>query len=209
MKEGFPTSFRQFYDNVILWLMVESVILLYLLANIGCSLYFLREIVSAFGRLTPFRKLTKLLRLAFLWIPKTTSRQFDDFNVPAWAERAFSLVTKFCPCFKALSWFPAHSTFLVRFVRRFGVHILVFMVATVVCAIVAFFFLGFPFHESDPKDAELGLVWFILRMILIVPISTFNGVAACIGIVLCIRQVLRPFSQDLDDLSRGKLVLEF
>ena len=29
------------------------------------------------------------------------------------------------------------------------------------------------------------------------------------GVVVCIRQVLLPFSQDLDDLSRDKLVLEF
>ena len=214
-KEEFPTSFGQFHDVSPVF-MLEGVVSLFLLASIRCSFYFLQEIISAFGRLTLFRKLTKLLRHAFLWTPKTISRQFGDFNTPTWAERALSLVTQFCQCFKAVFWFPAHPTFLVRFVRHFGAHILGFVAATVVCAIVAFVFLGLLFrlfydrdYIHDPKDAELGLVRFILRMIFYGSISAFYGVVACIGIVLCIRQVHRPFSQDLEDLSRDKLVLEF
>jgi uncharacterized membrane protein YccC len=151
----------------------------------------------------PFSEARKLLT------PKTISCQFGDFNTPTWAERALSLVTQFCQCFKTvICQFPA-NTFLVRFVRHFGAHILVFMVGAVACAIVAFLFLGLLFRLRDPEDAELGLVRFIFRMIFYVSISVLYGVAACIGIVLCIRQVLRPFSQDLDDLSRDKLVLEF
>jgi hypothetical protein len=123
-KEGFPTSFGQFHDISPMF-MLEGMVSLCLLVNIGYSLYFLREIVSAFGRLTPFRKLAKLLRRAFLWTPKTISRQFGDFNTPTWAERALSVVTQFCQCFKTVIWFPANPT-LVRFVRCFGAHILVF-----------------------------------------------------------------------------------
>jgi len=83
---------------------------------------------------------------------------------------------------------------------------LVFMVAAVACAIVAFYFLGYLirlFHNRDPNDTELGLFGFLLFLL------GFYGAAACFGTVLCIRQVLRPFSQDLHDLSRDKLVLEF
>jgi hypothetical protein len=86
------------------------------------------------------------------------------------------------------------------------------MAASVPWAIVAFYFLGFLFrflYDRDPKDAKLGLVGFIFRIIFYTYLSGFHGVAACIGIILCIRQVLRPFSQDLDDLSCDKLVLEF
>jgi len=67
---------------------------IFFLATIGYLLYFLWEIVSAFGRLTPFRKLTKILRRAFLWIPRTVARRF---GAPKWAEGAVDLVTKFCP----------------------------------------------------------------------------------------------------------------
>ena len=95
--------------------------------------------------------------------------------------------------------------------RHFGAHILVFMVATVLSAIMAFMVLGFPFrvfHDRDP-NTELALVVLIIRMIFSVSTSAFYVVAACIGIILCIRQVLLPFFQDLDDLFRDKLVLEF
>jgi len=83
------------------------------------------------------------------------------------------------------------------------------MAAAAGCAVVAFLFLGFlfrVFYDRNPKD---GPVRFILRMIFYVPTSSLYGVTACIGIVLCIRQALRPFFQDLDDLSRDKLVFEF
>jgi hypothetical protein len=72
-QEGFPTSFGQF-QYITAMFMLEGMVSLSLLASIGWSLYFLREIVSAFGRLAPFRKLAKLLHRAFLWIPKTISR---------------------------------------------------------------------------------------------------------------------------------------
>jgi len=97
-EEGFPTSFGQLHDISPIF-MIEGVVLPFLLASIGCSLYFLREIISAFGSLSPLRKLTKLLHHAFLWIPKTISRQFGDFKTPAWAKRALSLVTRICACF--------------------------------------------------------------------------------------------------------------
>ena len=63
-QEGFPTSFSQLHDMSMM-LVTEVSIWLFLLPSIGYSLYFLREIVSAFGRLTPFLNLTKLLRRAF------------------------------------------------------------------------------------------------------------------------------------------------
>jgi hypothetical protein len=200
-QEGFPTSFGQFHDITPMF-MLESMVSLCFLASIGCSLYFLRKIVSAFGQLAPFRKLAKLLT------PKTISRQFGDFNIPKWAKRSLSLVSQICQCFRTVIGFLA-NTFLVRFVRHFGVHILVFMVAAVVCAIVAFLFFGLLFLLPDSEDAGLEQVVFILRMIFDVSSSVLCGLFACIGIVLCILQVLLPFFQDLDDLSRDKLVLEF
>jgi hypothetical protein len=167
--------------------MVEGVVSLFLLASIGWSLYFLREIVSAFGGLTPFRKLTKLLCHAFLWTTKTISSQFGDFNTPAWAERALSYVTRFCLCFNAVIWFFANPT-SVLFAKYFGAHILIFIAAAVACTIVAFYFLGFLFQLCGLKDAKLGLVVFILCVIFNVSTSVFYRVATYIGIVLCIRQ---------------------
>ena len=204
-KEGFPTSFRQFHTAVSINLFLEVLVSPFLLLNIRYSLYFLRKIVSAFGHLTPFWKLTKVFHRAFLWTTKTISRQFGDFNTPTWAEGALSLVTRFCLCFNAVIWFPANPTFLVRFVRCFGAHILGFMAASVACAILAFYFLDYLprlFHDTELGPFGFGhfLLCFYLGLFV---------VAACIGIVLCIRQVLLPFSQDLDNLSRDKLVLEF
>jgi hypothetical protein len=105
-KAGFPMSFGQFHDMSPRF-MVEGLVWLFLLASIGCSLYFLREIGSAFARLTPFRKLAKLLGRAFLWTPKMIWRQFGDFDTPTWTKGAGNLVTKFCPYFKAVILFPS------------------------------------------------------------------------------------------------------
>ncbi|KIM49829.1 hypothetical protein M413DRAFT_116606 [Hebeloma cylindrosporum] len=188
--EGASMSFTDFHDRSMMFL--GECIWLLPLAGIGYSLYFIREIVSAFGRLTPFRKLARLLRHAFLWIPKTISRQF---NTPTWAEAVLE---------------PVHKFF--RFVRCFIAHILFFMVATVVWANVAVICLGFPFRTlSDPGNKDPGLVWIYLFrfcMIFLMPGSVLCGLAACIGIIFSIRQVLRPFLQDLDDIYRQKLFLE-
>ena len=105
-QEGFPTSFSQLHDMSMM-LVTEVSIWLFLLPNIGYSLYFLREIVSAFGRLTPFLNLTKLLRRALLWTPKMISRQFGDFDMSTWAKQAGNLVTKMCPCFNAVILFAS------------------------------------------------------------------------------------------------------
>jgi hypothetical protein len=104
-QAGFPTSFNQFHEMSKMFAL-KGLMWLYLLASIGFSLYFLREIGSAFGDLTPFRKLTKLLRHAFLWTTKLVSLRFGGFDMLTWAEEAGNLVTKFCLCFKAVSLFP-------------------------------------------------------------------------------------------------------
>ena len=100
-QEGFPTSFNQFHHTNTKF-GAQGVMLLFLLLSIGCSLYCLREIVLAFGRLTPFQKLTKLLRRAFLWTRATISRPFGGFEIPKWAERAGNFLVKICSCFKLL-----------------------------------------------------------------------------------------------------------
>ena len=107
---------------------------------------------------------------------------------------------------------PAYPTFLVRFVKHFGVHILIFTAASVVGIIMAFHYLGLlfeTFFDPDTKDPNVGLVGIILYMIFDVFVSGYGWVVACIGIFLSIKQVLRPFSQDLNDVSRDKLFLEF
>ena len=61
-------------------------------------------------------------------------------------------------------------------------------------------------NPKNPKSHSLGLIYpffFLFR------VSMVTGVFACIGVVSSIRQVLRPFSLDLDDLSRENSMLEF
>ena len=129
--------------------------------------------------------------------------------MPTWAEGAGNLPVKVCSCFKVLPvCILLIPTFLVRFVRHFGIHILVFMVASVVCFIVAFQFFGVPFSIFFNRDTKDGLVWIIWRTIYYTFIFGYGGVLTCIGVVFSIVQVLLPFFQDLDDVSRDKLLLE-
>ena len=59
------------------------------------------------------------------------------------------------------SLFPANPTFLVRFVRRFGVRTVVFMLASVVGIIVAFQFFGtLLWLFFNPGTRMLMLVYF-------------------------------------------------
>ena len=85
---------------------------------------------------------------------------------------------------------------------------LIFTAASVGCALVALFFFGFLlwiFNERDTEDIKVGGA-----MVFYAFISVFCGVILCVGgVVVSILQVFRPFSQDLDDVSREKLVLEF
>ena len=103
-QADFLTSFSAFYDMVTM-LMTKGLVWLFLLASIRSSLYLLWEIISAFGRLTLFRKLTELLYRAFLWIQKTIPRQFGYFNTQTWPKGIVDLVTKFCLCFEFCSFF--------------------------------------------------------------------------------------------------------
>ena len=107
---------------------------------------------------------------------------------------------------------PADPTFfLVRFVGRFGAHILVFTVATIVCAIAAFNFLGYLFwifYKHETKDPKFGFLEIICTIFYAFTLGS-SGVVACVAVVLSIGQVLRPFSQNLNDVSRDKLLLEF
>jgi hypothetical protein len=73
-----------------------------LLVLIVGSLYCLWEIVLAFWRLKPFRKLAKLLPPAFLRTRTTISRPFGGFDVPTWAEGVGNLLFKFYLSFKLL-----------------------------------------------------------------------------------------------------------
>ena len=85
--------------------------------------------------------------------------------------------------------FSANPTFLVRFVRHFGVHILVFMVASVVGIILAFFFLGSFFRIFDKRGLKDPVFGIISCMIFYVCISGPNGVYACLwALVSCLGQ---------------------
>ena len=100
-KVDFSMSFTQLHELSIRFAVVGLVWLL-LLPSIWFSLYCLWEILSAFGQLTPFQKLTKLLCHTFLWTTITISYPFGSFNIPVWAEGAGNLFVKFCLSFKLL-----------------------------------------------------------------------------------------------------------
>lgn len=80
----------------------KGVVWLGFLMSIGISLYFLWEIISAFGRLNAFSKPLKLLHHAFLWTSKIISRPFSelDFSTPTWAQGTVDVIAKFCPYLK-------------------------------------------------------------------------------------------------------------
>ena len=84
---------------------------------------------------------------------------------------------------------------------------LMFTALSVGCALVALFFFSYLFwifYERDTKETKVGGVIIFHGFI-----SLFCGVGFCVGMVVSIRQVFRPFWQDLDDVSRDELALEF
>ncbi|KIM49831.1 hypothetical protein M413DRAFT_438947 [Hebeloma cylindrosporum] len=194
-KTGFPISFTAIHD-ISMKVLVLGVVLTFFLGSIGYSLYFLWQIALTFGRLTPCRKLAKLLRRTFLWTPKTLSRPFRELRIPTWAKGTVKPVTK-----------------IYRFVRRFGAHLLCYSIATVIFAFAAFFFLGYAFRTfrslgSDLEFTPIGILAVSLDVVYGF-ISVLNGLFACIGIFVAGREVLVPFSTgDLNGPSREKLVLE-
>jgi hypothetical protein len=83
-------------------------------------------------------------------------------------------------------------------VKRFGLHILLFAGATIVCAILAFYFLGFPFRIFHKTDTQAEFNSMFLFGIAYIFISVGLGGAACYGLLHSIRQLLEPFFGDLD-----------
>ena len=75
---------------------------LFLLAGIGVSLCCLWVILSAFGRLSLFQKLTKLLHRAFLRTRTFISHPFSGFDMPTFAKRIGNLLFKICLSFELL-----------------------------------------------------------------------------------------------------------
>jgi hypothetical protein len=104
--------------------------------------------------------------------------------------------------------FFANPTFLDHFVRRFGVHISIFSVGAILCAVPAFFFLAFPFRIFHRTDTESGFIVLMAAGIVSLFIG-FTGGVFCFGLALSIREVLRPFFEDLDDPYRERMALEF
>ena len=96
--------------------------------------------------------------------------------------------------------------------RRFGAHILIFTVASIAYAVVAFHFLGFLvriFYNREGNDTIIRHLGHIFVMLFYALASFFMGVVGCVFAVLSVRQVLRPFSQDLNNPFRENLLLEF
>lgn len=91
--------------------------------------------------------------------------------------------------------------------RRFGVHILAYAAAANQCAILAFYGLGFLvpiFNNREGKvTATIEQLGHIFAAIFYAFIVLYMGVAAG----FCFHQVLRPFSQDLED--RNQQILAF
>jgi len=108
-------------------------------------------------------------------------------------------------CFLLITHF--HSDW---FVRRFGVHIVVFTVASIGCAVFAFHFLGLLYRAF--YDREGNIISHIVPLfpkIFYAFASFLGGMVGCVWAVLFVRQVLYPFSQDLNDPLRENLLLEF
>lgn len=207
---GPPTFFDEVH-NMSMRYMLDGVMWLGIFMGIGISLYFLWEIISAFGQLNAIRKPRKLLHYAFLRTSTFISRPFSehDFSTPAWAEGIVDVIVRFCPYLTPLVLLRANPIPLDRFVRRFGVRIFFFSVGAVMCAVPAFFFLGFPFrifHRSETKSEHIVVM---VVGILYVFISGLIGGVSCFGLALSIRELLRPFFQDLEDPYRETMAFEF
>jgi hypothetical protein len=103
-KQKDPPTFLAEAHNISMRCFMDGVAYLGILVGVGFSLYFLREIISAFVQLSAFRKLAKLLRQAFLRISEPISRKFSEsaFETPMWVEGTIRLFTKSCPYFALL-----------------------------------------------------------------------------------------------------------
>jgi hypothetical protein len=180
------------------------------LMSIGILLYFLWEIISAFRRLSAFRKPLKLLRHAFLWTSKIISRSFSelDFSTSTWAKRTVDVIATSCPYLKLLVWLRANPILLDRFARRFGVHISFFSVSAAIFSYRHFSSLVLHFRYSTALKPKMKLIVLIVIGIPHMFMSGFIG-GGCFGLALSIHEVFRPFLQDLDDPYRERLVFEF
>jgi len=117
--------------------MMDGVIWLGTFMGVGFSVYFLWEIISAFGQLDAFREPLKLLRHAFLWTFEFMSRPFNelDFNTPTWTKGIVDIFAKFCLYLKLLALLRANRILLDRLMRRFGVRISFFSVCAATCTV--------------------------------------------------------------------------
>ncbi|KIM49824.1 hypothetical protein M413DRAFT_438943 [Hebeloma cylindrosporum] len=182
-KQDGPPTFLAEVHNMSMRCMMDGMAYLGILVGVGGSLHFLREIVSAFAQLSVVRKVAKSLRQAVLCISEPISRKFDEsaFETPIWVKETVRLITK---------------SYL--FLKRFGVHILLFAIATVVCAVLAFYFLGFPFrifHKTESQAEFNSMLFFGIGYTFF---SVGLGGAACYGLLHSVRQLLQPFLEDLD-----------
>ena len=85
--------------------------------------------------------------------------------------------------------------------EMFWISYFVCMVATVICALTALCFLVDIFHNRESNDTiinQIGLIFLVF----------FMWIGGCVFAVLSIRQLLHPFSQDLNDPLRENLLLE-
>ena len=69
-----PPTFLAEAHNISMGCMMVGVAYLGILVGVGFSLYFLREIISAFAQLSAVRKLYKSLHQAVLWISEPISQ---------------------------------------------------------------------------------------------------------------------------------------
>ena len=89
---------------------------------------------------------------------------------------------------------------------RFGVHILAFMATSVLSMVSAFLAFGMAYRIGS--NIMINGSWPFWRIYSVFGCN-FAGSLMCIIAVVSIIQVFRPFFQDLDDLSREPLFLEF
>jgi len=99
--------------------------------------------------------------------------------------------------------------------RHFRVHVLIYMAATLGCAMSGLFLLGFLFLELYHRAARdtiigpPGLIVSILFYAFYVFEFIFVGLYGSFLVVFAVHQLLLPLSQDLKDPFREKFLFVF
>jgi len=196
--ESPPNFLRKIHDTSFKLMMQESLLLATLVVPAG-SVYFIWEFRAVSRNLGPLRKFAKLVRQGFRTLSGPLQRllaQIRDYQnqvpMPSWAESTVARTRK-----------------IYRFIKRFGVHILVLSFATIFYAIPAFFFLGFPARIFYQSDFKAHLIDTLIVGIINIFIAGGTGAGCCVGMVSVISLLVEPFRTDWEAPGYERTFLEF